>query len=57
MKSKMAGIVPLLEVNDMIMMGNRPDHRCVFTYVSTVYSKFKEISQKKQQTAEIETDN
>ena len=57
MKSKMAGIVPLLEVNDMIMMGNRPDHRCVFTYVSTIYSKFKEISQKKQQTEEIETDN
>jgi len=36
-----ANVIPLLEVNDMIKMGNRPDDRCVFTYVSTIYSRFQ----------------
>jgi hypothetical protein len=38
---KQANISPLLEVDDMIRMGNRPDDRCVYTYVSTIYSRFK----------------
>lgn len=38
------GIAPLLEVNDMILMGDSPDYRCIFTYVSTIYTRFKEIS-------------
>lgn len=38
---KKAGIMPLLEVDDMLSMGNRPDDRCVFTYVSTIFSRFQ----------------
>ena len=30
-------IAPLLEAEDMILMGNKPDARCVFTYLSTFY--------------------
>ncbi len=33
--------MPLLEVSDMLSMGDRPDDRCVFTYVSTIYTRFK----------------
>ncbi len=39
-----ANIIPLLEVNDMIFMGDRPDNRCIFTYVSTIYTRFKELN-------------
>jgi hypothetical protein len=38
-------IAPLLEVEDMIMMGDRPDWKCVFTYVQSFYRKF-EIEEK-----------
>lgn len=40
-----AGVIPLLEVTDMLNMGNRPDDRCVFTYVSTIYSRFQHVKQ------------
>lgn len=36
--------MPLLEVEDMLSMGNRPDDRCVFTYVSTIFSRFQRRS-------------
>ncbi|VDM51840.1 unnamed protein product [Angiostrongylus costaricensis] len=36
------GICPLLEVDDMIMMGDRPDWKCVFTYVQCFYKKFRD---------------
>uniref|UniRef100_W6NBJ1 Calponin actin-binding domain containing protein n=1 Tax=Haemonchus contortus TaxID=6289 RepID=W6NBJ1_HAECO len=36
------GICPLLEVDDMIMMGDRPDWKCVFTYVQCFYKQFRE---------------
>ncbi|VDD87519.1 unnamed protein product [Enterobius vermicularis] len=36
------GVVPLLEVDDMLMMGDRPDWKCVFTYVQTFYKEFKD---------------
>ena len=36
--------MPLLEVNDMLNMGSRPDDRCVFTYISTIYSRFQNRS-------------
>lgn len=32
-----AGIAPLLEVQDMIEMRNKPDWKCVFTYVQSMY--------------------
>ncbi|RNA14655.1 smoothelin 1 isoform X6 [Brachionus plicatilis] len=31
-----AGIVPLLDVDDMIEMGDSPDWKCVFTYVHSI---------------------
>jgi len=36
-----ADIMPLLEVDDMLMMGDRPDWKCVFTYVQSVYRAFR----------------
>ncbi|CAI5446302.1 unnamed protein product [Caenorhabditis angaria] len=36
------GIYPLLEVDDMIMMGDRPDWKCVFTYVQAFYKQFRD---------------
>jgi hypothetical protein len=38
---KHAGITPLLEASDMLQMGNKPDDKCVYTYVSTIYSRFR----------------
>ncbi|MFH4974438.1 hypothetical protein AB6A40_001147 [Gnathostoma spinigerum] len=38
------GICPLLEVDDMLMMGDRPDWKCVFTYVQAFYKEFKDRS-------------
>ncbi|TKR78206.1 hypothetical protein L596_019054 [Steinernema carpocapsae] len=38
------GIVPLLEVEDMLLMGNRPDWKCVFTYVQSFYRQFKDCN-------------
>ncbi|KAK6741488.1 hypothetical protein RB195_009380 [Necator americanus] len=36
------GICPLLEVDDMILMGDRPDWKCVFTYVQCFYKQFRD---------------
>jgi len=36
-----AGIAPLLDVEDMVMM-SRPDWKCVFTYVQSFYRRFKD---------------
>ncbi|KAM3724165.1 Smoothelin [Dirofilaria immitis] len=36
------GIVPLLEVDDMLLMGDRPDWKCIFTYVQSFYKVFKD---------------
>uniref|UniRef100_A0A1I7XSH2 Calponin-homology (CH) domain-containing protein n=1 Tax=Heterorhabditis bacteriophora TaxID=37862 RepID=A0A1I7XSH2_HETBA len=36
------GVCQLLEVDDMIMMGDRPDWKCVFTYVQCFYKQFRE---------------
>jgi hypothetical protein len=41
--SKHAGIMPLLEVEDMLLMGNKPDWKCVFTYVQTFYTRFRDV--------------
>lgn len=34
-------IAPLLDVEDMLLMGNKPDWKCVFTYVQSFYRKFE----------------
>jgi hypothetical protein len=36
-----AGIAPLLDVDDMVAM-QRPDWKCVFTYVQSFYRRFKD---------------
>ncbi|PNF26208.1 hypothetical protein B7P43_G03709, partial [Cryptotermes secundus] len=36
-----AGIAPLLDVEDMVIM-RKPDWKCVFTYVQSVYRRFKD---------------
>ena len=38
-----AGIMPLLEIDDMLMMGDRPDWKCIFTYVQTFYTRFRDV--------------
>ena len=44
-----ANITPLLEVDDMIRMGDKPDDRCIYTYISTIYSRFKTINNQVRQ--------
>jgi hypothetical protein len=39
--SEKAGIAPLLDVEDMVVM-RKPDWKCVFTYVQSVYRRFKD---------------
>ncbi len=34
-------IAPLLDVEDMLLMGDKPDWKCVFTYVQSFYRKFE----------------
>ncbi|VDK17359.1 unnamed protein product [Anisakis simplex] len=38
------GVVPLLEVDDMLEMGDSPDWKCVFVYVMSFYRQFKDRS-------------
>lgn len=39
----LAYCVPLLEVEDMMIMGKRPDSKCVFTYVQSLYNHLRRI--------------
>ncbi|KAK2720588.1 hypothetical protein QYM36_004463 [Artemia franciscana] len=36
-----AGIAPLLDVDDMVTM-RKPDWKCVFTYIQTIYRRLKD---------------
>ncbi|XP_012262039.2 smoothelin-like protein 1 isoform X2 [Athalia rosae] len=38
---EVAGIAPLLDVEDMVIM-QKPDWKCVFTYVQSIYRRFKD---------------
>uniref|UniRef100_A0A0N5ASP2 Calponin-homology (CH) domain-containing protein n=1 Tax=Syphacia muris TaxID=451379 RepID=A0A0N5ASP2_9BILA len=38
------GVVPLLEVGDMIIMGNKPDWKCIFVYVQSFYRRFGTVN-------------
>lgn len=40
MADEKAGIAPLLDVEDMVVM-RKPDWKCVFTYVQSIYRRFK----------------
>ncbi|XP_044013892.1 smoothelin-like protein 2 [Aphidius gifuensis] len=39
--NEVAGIFPLLDVEDMVIM-RRPDWKCVFTYVQSIWRRFKD---------------
>jgi hypothetical protein len=39
--SEKADIAPLLDVEDMVVM-KKPDWKCVFTYVQSIYRRFKD---------------
>lgn len=36
-----ANCMPLLEVEDMMIMGNKPDSKCVFTYVQSLVNHLR----------------
>ncbi|CAL8330400.1 unnamed protein product [Gadus morhua 'NCC'] len=44
----LADCYPLLEVQDMILMGDRPDPMCVFTYVQALCQTFSKIDKLKK---------
>lgn len=57
-RRELADIAPLLEVEDMLIMGNRPDSKCVFTYVQFMYNHLKKYDQplvvpEKSQSADV----
>jgi hypothetical protein len=41
-----AGVPQLLDVSDMLLMGNTPDYKCVFTYLNSFLAKVKDIHPK-----------
>ncbi|KAL0974192.1 hypothetical protein UPYG_G00216940 [Umbra pygmaea] len=49
---KMADCCPLLEVNDMLLMGDRPDPMCVFTYVQGLCHHLSKIEKERKDRAE-----
>ncbi|CAF3443666.1 unnamed protein product [Rotaria socialis] len=38
-----AGAPQLLDVSDMLIMGNKPDDKCIFTYLNSFLAKVKDI--------------
>ncbi|CAF4038614.1 unnamed protein product [Rotaria sp. Silwood2] len=38
-----AGVPQLLDVSDMLLMGNTPDYKCIFTYLNSFLAKVKDI--------------
>ncbi|XP_062332642.1 smoothelin-like 1 [Osmerus eperlanus] len=48
----MADCCPLLEVADMILMGNRPDPLCVFTYVQALCHHLSKIEKERKDKEE-----
>ncbi|XP_052366220.1 uncharacterized protein LOC118384034 isoform X2 [Oncorhynchus keta] len=50
----MADCYPLLEVGDMLLMGNRPDPMCVFTYVQALCHHLSKIEKEKKDKEEKE---
>ncbi|XP_040903430.1 smoothelin-like 1 [Toxotes jaculatrix] len=45
----LADCCPLLEVSDMIMMGNNPDPMCVFTYVQSLCHSLSKIEKERKE--------
>lgn len=45
--SEKAGIAPLLDVEDMVIM-KKPDWKCVFTYVQSIHRRFRNVDWRKK---------
>ena len=43
--------MPLLETEDMLMMKNKPDWKCVFTYVQSLYRHLNKLQEQQQAQA------
>lgn len=52
----LADCCPLLEVSDMLMMGNNPDPMCVFTYVQSLCHSLSKIEKERKDKEKEETD-
>ncbi|CAL1613938.1 unnamed protein product [Knipowitschia caucasica] len=50
----LADCCPLLEVSDMLLMGNHPDPMCVFTYVQSLCHSLSKIEKQRKDSAEKE---
>lgn len=50
----LADCYPLLDVSDMLMMGNNPDPMCVFTYVQSLCHSLSKIEKERKDKAEKE---
>lgn len=53
----LADCCPLLEVPDMIMMGNRPDPLCVFTYVQALCHHLSKIEKERKEEEDKKSTN
>ncbi|XP_066573924.1 smoothelin-like protein 1 [Amia ocellicauda] len=49
-----ADCVPLIEVGDMLLMGRRPDPRCVFTYLQALYTHCTRAQREREMEKERE---
>ncbi|XP_051276870.1 smoothelin-like 1 [Dicentrarchus labrax] len=52
----LADCCPLLEVGDMLMMGNHPDPMCVFTYVQSLCHSLSKIEKERKDKEKEEKD-
>ncbi|XP_028272161.1 smoothelin-like 1 [Parambassis ranga] len=52
----LADCCPLLEVEDMIMMGDHPDPMCVFTYVQSLCHSLSKIEKERKDKEQAEKD-
>ncbi|XDV36666.1 hypothetical protein PO909_006406 [Leuciscus waleckii] len=52
----LADCCPLLEVSDMLLMGNKPDPLCVFTYVQALCHHLSKIEKERREKESTEKD-
>lgn len=52
--SEKADADPLIEVEDMIFMGNRPDAKCIFCYLQSLYNKLRKFEKPVEKKAEVD---
>lgn len=51
---KRADCDQLIEIEDMIFMGNRPDAKCMFCYLQSLYNKLKKFEKKVEKHEEVD---